>query len=211
MAVNANRPERWKADITQSVDFYNDWFVRFAPQTYRDSRRQSTVLVEEAFLLTSNLANIGADVLHLRPSLLPILRMATAPPIARDRLIGLAGVTAGLVRSLEIEKRIPPRITADQLNAELGRIASIFVRLIDIDILPWLKTGNDPSTEERYRQLQLWRIGCVEQFPIRLSATPRSNASLPLCSNGWKLGATAYIQTAYPILQSCRQGHLPFV
>ncbi|HRJ40472.1 MAG: XamI family restriction endonuclease [Caldilineaceae bacterium] len=151
MAVNANRPERWKADIVQSVDFYNDWFLRFAPQTYRDNRAQSTVAVEEAFALTANLANIGADVLRLHPSLLPILRMATAPPLARDRLIGLAGVSASLVRSLEIEKRIPPRMTGERVNDELGQIVRILARLLDIDIFPWLKTETDPSTDERYR------------------------------------------------------------
>ena len=35
MAVNSNRPDRWKADIAQSVDMYNDWFLRFAPDAYR--------------------------------------------------------------------------------------------------------------------------------------------------------------------------------
>ena len=151
MAVNANRPERWKADIAHSVDFYNDWFLRFAPQTYRDSRMQSTVSVEEAFALTSDLANIGADILRLHPSLLPILRMATAPPLARDRLIGLAGVSTGLVRSLEIEKRLPSRMAAGRVDAELGRIVDVIARLLDIDIFPWLKTDRTPSTEEGYR------------------------------------------------------------
>ncbi len=151
MAVNANRPERWKADIVQSVDYYNDWFLNFAPQTYRDSRTQSTAAVEEAFALTSNLVYIGADILRLHPLLLPILRMATAPPLARDRLIGLAGVSTGLVRSLEIEKRIPSRMAAGRVNAELGRIADILARLLDIDIFPWLKTDRTPSAEEGYR------------------------------------------------------------
>ena len=30
MAVNRDKPDRWKADIVQSVDMYNNWFVRFA-------------------------------------------------------------------------------------------------------------------------------------------------------------------------------------
>jgi len=151
MAVNANHPERWKADIAQSVDYYNDWFLRFAPKTYRDSRIQSTVAVEEAFALTSDLANIGAAIFRLHPSLLPILRMATAPPLARDRLIGLSGVSSSLVRNLEIEKRIPPRMTDDRVDVELERIADILARLLDIDIFPWLKADSTPSTEERYR------------------------------------------------------------
>jgi hypothetical protein len=33
MAVNADKIDRWKADIARSVDFYNDWFIKFAPKT----------------------------------------------------------------------------------------------------------------------------------------------------------------------------------
>ena len=32
MAVNRDKPDRWKRDIAQSVDMYNDWFMRFAPK-----------------------------------------------------------------------------------------------------------------------------------------------------------------------------------
>ncbi len=42
MSVNANKPERWKADIARSVDFYNTWFLEFAPETYRSTRRETT-------------------------------------------------------------------------------------------------------------------------------------------------------------------------
>jgi hypothetical protein len=31
MAVNLDKPARWKADIAKSVDMYNDWFMTFAP------------------------------------------------------------------------------------------------------------------------------------------------------------------------------------
>jgi len=91
MPVNANKPERWKSDIAKSVDFYNDWFMRFAPKTYRDTRVETTGQVVSALRLTDNLTNIGSEALKQNPSVLPILRMSTAPPIARDRLIGLAG------------------------------------------------------------------------------------------------------------------------
>lgn len=38
MAVNWDKPDRWKQDIAQSVDMYNDWFLRFAPKAYRKAR-----------------------------------------------------------------------------------------------------------------------------------------------------------------------------
>ena len=45
-AVNKNRTDRWKADIAQSVDMYNDWFLQFAPDAYRRTRVQTTGDVE---------------------------------------------------------------------------------------------------------------------------------------------------------------------
>jgi len=32
VAVNSDKPGRWKADIARSVDLYNDWFMKFAPK-----------------------------------------------------------------------------------------------------------------------------------------------------------------------------------
>lgn len=34
MLVNANQPERWKAEIAQSVDPYNNRFLQFASKVY---------------------------------------------------------------------------------------------------------------------------------------------------------------------------------
>ena len=38
MQINSDKPHLWKADVAQSIDFYNDWFLRFAPDTYRKQR-----------------------------------------------------------------------------------------------------------------------------------------------------------------------------
>ena len=93
MPVNANKPERWKSDIAQSVDLYNNWFLQFAPETYRKTRIETTKQVENVFAWTAQLTDISSAVLQQFPSILPTLRMTTAPPLARDRLIGLAGVS----------------------------------------------------------------------------------------------------------------------
>lgn len=148
MAVNANKPERWKPDIARSVDFYNDWFMRFAPKAYRDTRVETTEQVVLALNLTDNLANIGAKVLKQNPSVLPILRMSTAPPIARDRLIGLAGVTPNLVRSMETRQRIPPRMEEATVDVDLDRIGRVIEKLIDQDLFPWFSANRNPSEEE---------------------------------------------------------------
>ena len=36
--VNLDKPHLWKADIGLSVDMYNDWFMRFAPAAFRETR-----------------------------------------------------------------------------------------------------------------------------------------------------------------------------
>lgn len=33
MPINADKPHLWKTDVERSIDFYNDWFIRFAPET----------------------------------------------------------------------------------------------------------------------------------------------------------------------------------
>jgi hypothetical protein len=151
MPVNANKPERWKADIAQSVDFYNDWFMRFAPAAYRATRVTTTAQVIFALDKTHQLTQIQPAVLHQNPTVLPILRMATAPPIARDRLIGLAGVSANLVKSMELRQRLPPQMDEARLNDDLERIGKTILKLVDKDIFFWLDTGAQPSEIDVHR------------------------------------------------------------
>ena len=108
MPVNLDKPQRWKSDVAQSVDMYNNWFIRFAPKAYRETRVQTTEYVKDALKWTANLTNIEPSILRAHPSMLSVLRMTTAPPIARDRLIGLTGVEPHLVENMESKKQIPP-------------------------------------------------------------------------------------------------------
>jgi hypothetical protein len=146
--VNADKPHLWKPDIALSVDFYNNWFMQFAPKAYRDTRIATTQQVESALAETANLTNITSALLQQHPEVLPILRMAAAPPIARDRLIGLAGVSPNLVKNMEEKQRIPPRADIATLDAELTKISQIIARLLDKDIFPWLESGQQPTDSE---------------------------------------------------------------
>jgi hypothetical protein len=153
VTVNADKPHLWKADIAQSVDFYNNWFMEFAPTTYRETRRTTTQQVKSALVSTANLTNITPLVLREHPEVLPILRMATAPPIARDRLIGLAGVSTNLVKNMEginqqEKPRIPPRMKSAAVETELRKIGQIIMQLADKDIFPWLDRGQEPTDVE---------------------------------------------------------------
>lgn len=151
MPVNADKIHIWKADVAQSVDLYNDWFMKFAPSAYRSARVTATRDVEAALKLTKYLTNITPAVLRLNPDVLPMLRMATAPPIARDRLIGLAGVPTSLISSMEIMKRIPPRMSSADVESNLLKIGNIIAKLADKDIFTWLDSKANPTEVEIHR------------------------------------------------------------
>ncbi len=151
MPVNSNKPERWKADISQSVDLYNNWFMSFAPNVYRNTRITTTEQVKVALEWTTNLTDVTLSLLRQKPSLLPMLRMTTAPPLARDRLIGLAGVSPHLIKCMEIDHLIPPQMSAERIDEALLKIRQVIMRLTDKDIFPWLEDGYHPSEDEVYR------------------------------------------------------------
>jgi len=151
MAVNADKPTRWKEDIARSVDLYNEWFLAFAPDTYRATRVDTTKKVGEALRLTGNLRTLSPATLAEHPAIVPMLRMATAPPIARDRLVGLARVSKTLVYTMENDERVPPRMRPAALQEELGRIADIILRLADRDLFTWLEPPRKATEQELFR------------------------------------------------------------
>jgi hypothetical protein len=148
MPVNRDKPDLWKKDIAKSVDMYNDWFLKFAPKAFRDSRAGATKQVEAALKLTANLTNLNAEILRANPEMLPILRMSTCPPIARDRLIGLAKVSPNLVKCMELDHCVPLRMLSDSLLADLNRIVDTIRRMVDPDIFVWLEDGGKAPTKE---------------------------------------------------------------
>ncbi len=151
MAVNRDKPDRWKEDIVKSVDMYNKWFVRFAPEAFRNTRIQTTRDVESTLKATKNLSKIGVELLTETPSVLPTLRMSACPPLALDRLIGLAGVSKNLVKSMEKRHRVPPQMPKPDLENDLRRIASTIKRMADPDIFVWLERGDNPNQHELHR------------------------------------------------------------
>lgn len=95
--INADKPHLWKADIAASVDQFNQWFIRFAPEAFRSTRVETTEQVKAALLATNDLRTLNAATLKAKPGVLPTLRMCTAPPLAVDRLVGLAAASKNLV------------------------------------------------------------------------------------------------------------------
>src|SRR5512145_1687638 len=107
--INADKPMRWKADVIASVRMYNDWFLEAAPKAYRDTRATVIEQVDDALVRTNDLTVITPVLLKASPSIFPTLRMCTSPPLARDRLMGLAYTTANLVGRLE-KGQLPQRM-----------------------------------------------------------------------------------------------------
>lgn len=148
--INLNKPHLWNDDIARSVDMYNNWFLDFAPTAFRETRIETTIAVEDTLKKTQNLTDISPIMLKEHPATLSSLRMCTCPPIAVDRLIGLAGVSQTLVRSME-RGRLPTRMDKATLDEELESIGNVIERLADPDIFVWLARGDKPTDQEIYR------------------------------------------------------------
>lgn len=153
MGINLDKPHLWKQDIIQSVDLYNTWFMDFAPKAFRETRVSTAKSVEEALKETNYLNRVSPDILEKHPEVLPILRMSTCPPIARDRLVGLAGVSKSLVQNMEDTKNphVSPRMQRGNLIAELQRISDIIIKMADPDIFTWLPERRNPDETEIVR------------------------------------------------------------
>lgn len=119
-SINANKPNLWKPDVAASVDQLNQWFMQFAPQAFRATRVKTAEHVKAALVATQDLRTLDCAALRANPGSLPTLRMCTAPPLAADRLIGLAGASKSLIGSME-EGRLASRMKAELLEEKLDK------------------------------------------------------------------------------------------
>ena len=206
--INADKPQRWRQDIQDSVSLYNEWFLRAAPEAYRNTRSSIVGEVEDAFHQTSNMSEITPQLLRASPAILRTLRMSTAPPIARDRLVGLAYSTKNVVYSLETGS-IPPRVTG--LSMHLDRICAVLQELLDLDLFDWIKTGAQPDA----RQWELAKVvvgdrlcGAISDPIVRNAQEQRQLALIAQ----W-LDDRRYVKKAHPsgrILQDMEPGTYSF-
>ena len=150
MAVNREKTHQWKADTAASVDMFNEWFMDRAPQEFRDTRVLVTKHVEDTLIATNDLSAITLEIFRSTPRILPTLRMACCPPLAVDRLIGLAGANKSLVGNME-EGKLSVRMAESALIDQLSRLIRIIDRMLDRDIFPWLATNGRATDEQRHR------------------------------------------------------------
>ncbi|HLW70346.1 MAG TPA: XamI family restriction endonuclease [Candidatus Binataceae bacterium] len=124
--------------------------MKFAPSAYRETRIKATRDVESTLAKTANLSDVSSALLLREPGVLPTLRMSACPPLAVDRLIGLAGVSRNLVGCME-EGKLPRRMSSASLEGDLEKIAKIVGRMADRDIFVWLGRGGRPAGAEIHR------------------------------------------------------------
>jgi len=103
MSINCDKPHLWKADIQASVDLFNTWFTKFAPKAYRETPAgRPTKQVQEGLLMTRDLTAITPEVLKEHPGhSARCCEWRPCPPLARDRLVGLAYTKKSLVEAME--------------------------------------------------------------------------------------------------------------
>jgi hypothetical protein len=154
VALNRDKADRWNADIEKSVDLCNEWFMRSAPEAFKAERAKATEQVKAMLDATSSFEALTPALLKKNPGIIFALRMSTCPPIARDRLIGLARVSKSLVGCLE-EGRLPPRMSVEELDRGLAAICDRIRTLLDKDLLPWLGTGEAPDEHARDRTVSV--------------------------------------------------------
>jgi hypothetical protein len=193
MPINSDKPHLWKADTRASVDQFNQWFMKFAPKAYRDTRKKTVESVEQGLIETKDLSVITPQVIKANPAILPTLRMSTCPPLARDRLIGLADSTKGVVGALE-EGKLPSHLATEILDAHLKKITEILSQMLDVDIFPWISEKRKPSEEERYRSSTIVAdrlCGAVAEPIVRNAQEKRQLALIEqyLTQRGYKLKA----------------------
>ncbi|MEB3284532.1 MAG: XamI family restriction endonuclease [Candidatus Sericytochromatia bacterium] len=146
MPANMHKSD-WSEDSRASVKMYNEWYLAFAPATYTEARKSVTQEVKDALVHTDYFRNVSPELLRERPEVINILRMATSPPIARDRLVGLSGVSKSLVEYME-EGKVPKKVRGSTVEAELAKISTLIARLADPFIFPWLKTREAPNAKQ---------------------------------------------------------------
>ena len=134
--------------MQKSVMFYNNWFLNFAPDTYINARQEAINKVENAFQKTECFNLLSIEMLKAAPESIQILRMATTPPLARDRLIGLANITDNLMEKME-KGMFPPKMKQEDIDKSLCRIIDIINRMLDVDIMPWLECKSLPHEKDR--------------------------------------------------------------
>lgn len=144
MDINRKDPDSWNADIQKSVAFYNEWFVNFAPPAFQNARKASVIKVNDAFAKLGSMCDLDDGILIDHPTLLTVLRHMTCPPLACDRLAGLAYVPSSVVKSFE------SGVAKQATRVEYApKLMDVIRDLLDKELISWIDEGKSPSEQKR--------------------------------------------------------------
>lgn len=147
--INADKPHLWNGDTRTSVMQYNEWFLNFAPRTYQEARGGCYEEVGSLLEKTDYCRKITPRTILEWPSAIASLRMLCAPPLARDRLAGLADVPSSRIKSLESGGLPRRKNDLARLESDLETVVSIINRLLDRQLLEWLSCDAEPSEDQK--------------------------------------------------------------
>ena len=144
MNINRNNPDNWNRDIERSVAYYNNWFMNFAPSTFRRARQSAIDKVEVALGLIKSMIDLDEELLVQNPAVLTVLRQMTCPPLACERLAGLAGVPLSVVKGFELGKaKLATKVEY------AARIVDVIREMLDTDLFSWIDADKAPTKAQR--------------------------------------------------------------
>lgn len=147
MPINMHKSEEeWEKAYLLSVALWNQWYLTTASEVQSLLREESTGVGEELLQATSDLTEISVAVIQNHPILLKPLRMAAGPPMARDRLAGLAGVSRTIVERLEKGEATRD---GDAVKLSIEAMVSVLRTSLDTQLTPWVSENRKPTHEER--------------------------------------------------------------
>lgn len=124
---------------------YNQWFTQFAPATFQAERLTAIARVSNDIIAANNFVGLTGQTIQPNTTIIPTLRMACCPPLARDRLSGLAYMNRDYVEIFE-GGNTPQGMQPAAVIAELDKVATVFNTFVDRFVCPWLN-GNNPPTQ----------------------------------------------------------------
>ena len=205
--INKENTNQWKHDIQDSVTYYNYWFLNFAPSAYIESHNKARMLVDHVFERTNDLNPITADLICSVPQAITVLRMITTPPLARDRLVGLANVSKSFIEKLEESDENEITLKKQKgFREKIERIIEVISELLDTGLIAWVNQRETPeeSKVRLVKEIVADRISSSMADPfIRNEQEKRQKGKIKtfLEKNGYKFVDAAEI-TSFKSMES---------
>ena len=144
---NKKENYEWKNDTEASIKQYNEWFMNTCPNLYRNNDGDINNRVKKVMEETKFMSDLSIDLIKRNPKNIEVLRMCTAPPIAKDRLAGLSGLSIeapSFVKALE-EGRVQRKAKSDEYIEKLLNVINL---MLDKSAFLWINEGRSPKEYE---------------------------------------------------------------